>query len=68
MAIKVVRRMGDKGQVTIPKEVRDLMNIHEGDMVEFEIVAVHVPRRGRKAPTTPALSPHPNPAASEAAA
>ena len=29
-------RVSEKGQVTIPKEVRDILGIHPGDEVEFE--------------------------------
>lgn len=29
-------RVSEKGQVTIPKEVRDMLGIHPGDEVEFE--------------------------------
>ena len=29
-------KVSEKGQVTIPKEVRELLGIHPGDEVEFE--------------------------------
>ena len=29
-------RVSEKGQVTIPKEVREMLGIHPGDEVEFE--------------------------------
>jgi AbrB family looped-hinge helix DNA binding protein len=29
-------RVSEKGQVTIPKDVRELLGIHPGDEVEFE--------------------------------
>lgn len=46
--MKIIRKVGDKGQVTIPKEVRDVMDIEDGDIVEFEIVAVHVNKATHK--------------------
>ena len=45
--MKVVRKVGDKGQITIPKEIRDVMDIEDGDIVEFEIVAVHIPKTNK---------------------
>lgn len=39
--MKFVRKLGDKGQITVPKEIRDLMELHDGDIVEFQIVNVH---------------------------
>lgn len=29
-------RVSEKGQVTIPKEIREILGIHPGDEVEFE--------------------------------
>lgn len=46
--MKIVRKVGDKGQVTIPKEIRDVMDIEDGDIVEFEIVAVHINKDPKK--------------------
>jgi AbrB family looped-hinge helix DNA binding protein len=30
-------RIGTKGQVVIPKAIRDLVNLHPGDEVDFEL-------------------------------
>jgi antitoxin PrlF len=37
MSITVRARVSSKGQLTIPKAVRDALNMHEGSMVEFEL-------------------------------
>lgn len=46
-AMKVLKKVGDRGQVTIPKEIRELMEIDDGDIVEFEILAIHHPKKKR---------------------
>jgi AbrB family looped-hinge helix DNA binding protein len=38
---KIIKKIGDRGQVTIPIEVRELLNIADGDILEFEIIAIH---------------------------
>ena len=45
-----------KGQVTIPKEVRDLLGIKTGSVVEFQVTATGevVLRHGRRNATRPA--------------
>ena len=47
--MKMVRRVGERGVVTIPKEARQALGILEGDLVEFEIYAVY-PADDRPAP------------------
>ena len=46
--MKIVRKVGDRGQVTIPKEVREVMEIHDGDIVEFELIAVHAKKKEKR--------------------
>ncbi|MCA1689040.1 MAG: AbrB/MazE/SpoVT family DNA-binding domain-containing protein [Actinobacteria bacterium] len=44
----MTRRVGAKGQVVIPKSIRERMNLHPGDEVDFELrrdEIVLVPRR-----------------------
>ncbi len=41
-----------KGQITLPKEVRDALHLHEGDDVAFVVEAEQVTMRGlRSVPT-----------------
>ena len=40
-----------KGQVTIPKEVRQRMGIRAGSRIEFEIVGDHIEMRVAHSPT-----------------
>lgn len=35
-------KLGEKGQVVIPKRIRDQANLHPGDEVEFELKDDHV--------------------------
>lgn len=42
--MKFVRKVGKKGSVTIPKELREVLEVHEGDMVEFEVLMVVHPK------------------------
>lgn len=52
--MRFVRKVGQRGIMTLPVELREVMEIQDGDIVEFEILGVV--RRG-PAPTSPAASP-----------
>jgi antitoxin PrlF len=43
----MTHRVGAKGQVVIPKEVRDRVGLHPGSEVEFEVDGDHVVVRQR---------------------
>jgi len=44
-------RIGAKGQVVIPKALRDEANLHPGDEVEFELRGSEVVLLARRRPT-----------------
>ena len=35
--MEIAARLTSKGQVTVPKEIRDALDLHEGDQVVFRI-------------------------------
>jgi AbrB family looped-hinge helix DNA binding protein len=41
MANPTVATLTSKGQLTIPKAIRDALGLHEGDQVRFELDSVH---------------------------
>ncbi len=43
-ATPFVARVVGKGKVTVPKNVRDLLDLHDGDLVEFAAVRKLVPK------------------------
>jgi AbrB family looped-hinge helix DNA binding protein len=53
---RFVRRVYERGKITVPKEFRDLLDVEDGDLVEFEIVGV-VKKAGAAAPAAPSPGP-----------
>lgn len=45
--MRFVKRVNDRGTITLPAEIRSVLDIREGDIVEFEIHRV-VPRGLRR--------------------
>ena len=39
---KGLARITSRGQTTIPKKIREVANLREGDLIAFEVVADHV--------------------------
>ena len=39
--MRFVRRVNERGSVTLPAEIREIMSIQDGDFVEFEIRTIH---------------------------
>lgn len=69
--MRFIKKIVERGNVTIPSDVREALEIDEGDIVEFEIVSV-VRRTDRDAddatpPTDAATrsSPRPTPTATD---
>jgi AbrB family looped-hinge helix DNA binding protein len=51
-----VTSVTSKGQVTIPKELRQQLGIRQGSRIEFLLVGDHVEMRVRSSPTEKARS------------
>lgn len=45
--MRFVRKVNDRGVLTLPTEIREAMGVEEGDIVEFEVLGV-VKKTGRK--------------------
>lgn len=58
--MRFLRKLGQRGSLTLPSELREVLAIGEGDIVEFEVIGVV--RRG-KASTPVASFPSPTPSA-----
>jgi AbrB family looped-hinge helix DNA binding protein len=37
VSVRFIKKVGERGTVTIPNDVREAMGVQEGDIVEFEI-------------------------------
>lgn len=62
--MQFVRKVGKRGSLTLPVELREALAIGEGDIVEFRLISVH--RDGRSKPVgdftrLPRGSPSPAP-------
>lgn len=38
--MRFVKRINDRGVVTLPAEIREALDVEEGDIVEFEVLKV----------------------------
>lgn len=45
--MRFVRKVNDRGVLTLPTEIREAMGVEDGDIVEFEVLGV-VKKTGRK--------------------
>lgn len=69
VGLRFIKKIGERGIVTLPSDVRLALGLGEGDIVELELVSVV--RRAEKAPPAgpvPAAAPDPSPAARPAPA
>lgn len=46
--MRFLRTIGQKGTLTLPSEIRQVLDVREGDIVEFEVVSVVQRRDGKK--------------------
>jgi len=44
--MKAVVKVGKRGAVTIPREVREALGIRAGDLVELDVVRLEAPAKG----------------------
>lgn len=52
--MRFVKRVNERGVVTLPTEVREALGVDEGDIVEFEILGIA--RKANAAPKAPSSS------------
>jgi AbrB family looped-hinge helix DNA binding protein len=46
MSVRFVRKISDRGVLTIPTDIREALEVEEGDIVEFEVLRV-VKKKGK---------------------
>jgi bifunctional DNA-binding transcriptional regulator/antitoxin component of YhaV-PrlF toxin-antitoxin module len=56
--MRFLRKVGQRGSLTLPTELREVLSIDEGDLVEFEVIGVV--RRSSAAKRDSFPSPSPN--------
>lgn len=49
--MRFVKKISERGVLTLPSDVREAMGVEEGDIVEFEVLAVV--KKTRKTPPEP---------------
>lgn len=52
VAMRFVRKVNDRGVLTLPSEVREALDVADGDIVEFEVLRIV-----KKGKITPATAP-----------
>lgn len=50
--MRFVRKVNDRGVLTMPTEIREALGVEEGDIVEFEVLGV-IKKTDRKATAAP---------------
>ena len=48
--MRFVKKVNERGVVTLPAEVREALGVDEGDIVEFDVLGV-VKKKGQETPT-----------------
>lgn len=54
--MRFIKRILDRGTVTVPRDVREALGVDEGDIVEFEIVTI-VRKKEEKSMTEGSTNP-----------
>ena len=52
--MRFVRKVNDRGVLTLPSEVREALDVDDGDIVEFELL--RIVKKAKPSPATPASS------------
>jgi AbrB family looped-hinge helix DNA binding protein len=63
--MRFVKKVNERGVVTLPTEVREALGVEEGDIVEFEVL--RIARKASGQPAAPEVPrPEPRPAGGDA--
>lgn len=57
--MRFVKKVNERGVVTLPAEIREALDVVEGDIVEFEVLGV-VKKKGVALAASPAHDEHPS--------
>ena len=52
-AMRFLRKISDRGVLTIPAEIREALDVQEGDIVEFEFVRIVKKSKATRSVTEP---------------
>jgi AbrB family looped-hinge helix DNA binding protein len=52
VAMRFVRKVNDRGVLTLPSEVREALDVADGDIVEFEVLRIVKKGKGMPGPAT----------------
>lgn len=52
--MRFVRKVNDRGVLTLPSEVREALDVDDGDIVEFEVLRIVKKGKGASRPTADA--------------
>lgn len=63
--MRFVRKVNDRGVLTLPSEVREALDVADGDIVEFEVLRIVKKGKGAPGPATAPASPSTPPTSAE---
>jgi AbrB family looped-hinge helix DNA binding protein len=64
VVMRFVRKVNDRGVLTLPSEVREALDVADGDIVEFEVL--RIVKKAKPSKGKGADQPSPTPAAGDA--